>query len=80
MSEAYTEAAIERAAEAEMDALDARLMRGALSQSEYDAAVRALDARVSRRHRRAAAARAAAAWSATASAAHFAAVARECGR
>ena len=34
---------IERQAERAMDRLDARLMRGELMQSDYDAAVRQLD-------------------------------------
>ena len=41
-----TERQIELLAEREMDALDRRLRRGALTQAEYDAEVRALDRRV----------------------------------
>lgn len=41
---------IERTAERRMDALDARLMRGALTQSEYDREVRALHRWTERQH------------------------------
>jgi hypothetical protein len=39
-----TEAEIERRVERMMDALDAQLMRGALTQGEYDSNVRDLNA------------------------------------
>jgi hypothetical protein len=39
-----TEDQIEREVERRMDALDRRLMRGALTQAAYDEAIRALDA------------------------------------
>jgi len=38
-----TEEQIERFAERKMDALDRRLMAGAITQTEYDACVKALD-------------------------------------
>lgn len=39
-----TEDQIERDAERRMDRLDSRLLSGAISQADYDVAVRALDA------------------------------------
>lgn len=48
MTYRMTPAQIERHAELAMDALDRRLMNGTLTQSAYDAAVKALDAETER--------------------------------
>lgn len=48
-----SEEQIERHAEREMDKLDSRLMGGSLSQSEYDRAVKKLDAECRRLYRKA---------------------------
>lgn len=44
-----TEDQAERLAEYEMDRLDKRFLRGAISQGEYDAGVNAIDLRVRKR-------------------------------